>query len=132
MCLFCKIINNEIPSYKIYEDDDFLAFLDISQATVGHTLIVPKKHCANIFCLDDEIAQKIFVIVKKVSLILKEKLGISDINIINNSGSLAGQTIEHFHIHLIPRYSNDDFVVTQIDHSPSSLELSALCDKISK
>lgn len=132
MCLFCKIVNNEIPSYKIYEDNDFLAFLDISQATIGHTLIVPKKHFANIFCLDDDTCSKMLVVVKKVSLILKEKLGINDLNILNNSGSLAGQTVDHFHIHLIPRYSNDDFNVTFIDHAPSSLELSTVCEKISK
>lgn len=132
MCLFCKIVNNEIPSYKIYEDDDFLAFLDISQATIGHTLIVPKKHFANIFCLDDDACSKMLVVVKKVSLILKEKLGINDLNILNNSGSLAGQTIDHFHIHLIPRYSNDDFNVTFVDHTPSSLDLSSLCEKLSK
>lgn len=132
MCLFCKIINNEIPSYKIYEDEKFLAFLDISQATVGHTLIVPKKHYANIFELDDEAAQEILLVVKKVSLLLKEKLGISDVNIINNSGKLAGQTVDHFHIHIVPRYPNDDLQILSVNHSPSNEELSALCDKITK
>lgn len=130
MCLFCKIINNEIPSYKIYEDDDFLAFLDISQATVGHTLIIPKKHCANIFELDDNDAKKMFVVIKKVSLILKEKLQINDINIINNSGKLAGQVINHFHVHLVPRYEGDDFVVNPINHSPSSEVLYNIQQKI--
>lgn len=132
MCLFCKIINNEIPSYKIYEDEKFLAFLDISQATVGHTLIVPKKHYANIFELDDEAAQEILLVVKKISLLLKEKLGISDVNIINNSGKLAGQTVDHFHIHIVPRYPNDDLQILSVNHSPSNEELSALCDKITK
>lgn len=132
MCLFCKIINNEIPSYKIYEDDKFLAFLDISQATTGHTLIVPKKHYANIFELDDEVAQEILIVVKKVSLLLKEKLGISDVNIINNSGKLAGQTVDHFHIHIVPRYPNDDLQILSVNHSPSNEELSALCNKITK
>lgn len=132
MCLFCKIINNEIPSYKIYEDDKFLAFLDISQATTGHTLIVPKKHYANIFELDDEVAQEILLVVKKVSLLLKEKLGISDVNIINNSGKLAGQTVDHFHIHIVPRYPNDDLQILSVNHSPSNEELSALCNKITK
>lgn len=132
MCLFCKIINNEIPSYKIYDDDKFLAFLDISQATTGHTLIVPKKHYANIFELDDEVAQEILLVVKKVSLLLKEKLGISDVNIINNSGKLAGQTVDHFHIHIVPRYPNDDLQILSVNHSPSNEELSALCNKITK
>lgn len=132
MCLFCKIINNEIPSYKIYEDDNFLAFLDISQATTGHTLIVPKKHYANIFELSDESAKEILLVVKKVSLLLKEKLGINDVNIINNSGKLAGQTVDHFHIHIVPRYPNDDLQILSVNHSPSNEELSALCNKITK
>ena len=104
MCLFCKIINGEIPCYKVYEDNDFLAFLDISQATVGHTLVISKKHVANVFELDDETASKMLIVVKNVANKLKEKLNLSAVNILNNSGSLAGQTVHHLHIHIIPRY----------------------------
>ena len=104
MCLFCKIINGEIPCYKVYEDNDFLAFLDISQATVGHTLVIPKKHVTNVFELDDETASKMLIVVKNVANKLKEKLNLSAVNILNNSGSLAGQTVHHLHIHIIPRY----------------------------
>ena len=107
MCIFCKILNKEIPSYKIYEDEDFYAMLDISQATPGHTLVLPKKHITNIFDLPEDLASKLFVVVKKVSDMLKEKLGFNDLNILNNSGEVAGQTVMHLHIHIIPRYSKD-------------------------
>ena len=124
MCIFCKILNKEIPSYKIYEDDDFYAMLDISQATPGHTLVLPKQHVTNIFVLSDELASKMLVVVKKVADILKEKLNINDINILNNSGQLAGQTVMHLHIHLLPRYENDELNLSPVEHefNPSLLE----------
>lgn len=105
MCIFCKIIDKEIPCYKIYEDNDFLAFLDISQATIGHTLVVPKKHYSNIFELNDD--SSIMNVVIKIAKVLKDSLGVEDLNIVNNNGPLAGQTVNHFHIHLIPRYEGD-------------------------
>ena len=105
MCIFCKIAKGEIPCYKIYEDNDFLAFLDLSQATKGHTLIIPKKHYDNIFSLDEKI--DIMLPVVTVAKALKKSLKIDNINMINNNGPLAVQTINHFHIHLIPRYDND-------------------------
>lgn len=111
MCIFCKIVNNEIPSYKIYEDDKFLAFLDISQATIGHTLLIPKKHFDNIFELDVETAKECFARVVEIAKRLKKALNIQDINILNNNGPLAGQTVDHFHVHLIPRYPNDNLVI---------------------
>lgn len=107
MCLFCKIIKGEIPCYKIYEDAYFLAFLDISQATPGHTLVIPKKHYETIFTMDEELCKKMLLVVKNVAHLLKKKLGVNSINILNNSGENAGQTVPHFHIHLIPRYEND-------------------------
>ena len=109
-CIFCKIINKQIPSSVVYEDDDVIAFLDISQATIGHTLVVPKKHYENIFELNQDTT--IMQVVIKVANALKDSLNVSDLNIVNNNGPLAGQTVNHFHIHLIPRYENDnaDFV----------------------
>ena len=115
MCIFCKILNKEIPSYKIYEDEDFYAMLDISQATPGHTLVLPKKHITNIFDLPEELASKLFVVVKKVSDMLKEKLGFNDLNILNNSGEVAGQTVMHLHIHIIPRYSKDEINLSPVE-----------------
>ena len=108
MCIFCKIINNEIPSYKIYEDEYTLAFLDLSQATKGHTLIVPKKHFANIFETPCEELHHIMNSVKAVTEKLKKSLGVENVNILNNSGTLAGQTVHHLHFHVIPRYENDN------------------------
>ncbi|MDD3171953.1 MAG: HIT family protein [Bacilli bacterium] len=105
MCVFCKIANGEIPSYKIYEDDDFLAFLDISQATIGHTLVIPKKHYDSIFDLEEET--KIFNLVILLAKAIKKALNIDNVNILNNNGPLAGQSVNHFHIHIIPRYEND-------------------------
>ena len=110
MCVFCKIANNEVPAYTIYEDDDFIAFLDISQATIGHTLIVPKKHYPNIYSLDDVIAGKLGKLSVLLANHLKEKLKTDHMNIITNAGELAGQTVNHFHLHLIPRYINDGMI----------------------
>ena len=97
MCVFCKIINKEIPAYTLYENDYVICFLDISQATRGHVLVVPKKHEQDIFSLSDKYAEEIMKAAVKVSNILREKLQIKDINLLNNSGSLAGQTVMHFH-----------------------------------
>ena len=91
MCIFCKIINNEIPSYKIYESEHALAFLDISQNTVGHTLVVPKKHVENIFELDSDTGKEIFDAVLKTTQLLKEKLNIQNVNLLNNNSNASGR-----------------------------------------
>lgn len=128
MCIFCKIINGEIPSYKVYEDDNFLAFLDISQTTIGHTLVVPKKHYENIFQLPEDC--DIFKVVIKIANALKKALNISDINILNNNGIFAGQTVNHYHIHLIPRYENDNFKINFSENKLSKEEFETLKSKI--
>lgn len=130
MCIFCKIINNEIPSYKIYEDEYTLAFLDLSQATKGHTLIVPKKHFANIFETPCEELHHIMNSVKAVTEKLKKSLGVENVNILNNSGTLAGQTVHHLHFHIIPRYENDNCELCPSATNPSFDELKNLCDLI--
>ncbi len=107
-CIFCKIINNEIPSYKIYEDDYVLAFLDISQVTKGHTLVIPKKHAQDIFEIDDESVAKVSQTARKLAKEIVEKLGANGVNIINNNKKLAGQTVFHYHVHIIPRYDKND------------------------
>lgn len=126
MCLFCKIINGEIPSYKIYEDDYTLAFLDISQETKGHTLVLPKKHIKNIFELDDETAIHLTNAILKTIKTLKTKLNFNNINILNNSGELAGQTVHHLHIHLIPQYEDDHFSFNHPQKEPNFEELENL------
>lgn len=107
-CVFCKIINNEIPSYKIYEDDDFLAFLDISQVTKGHTLVIPKKHVKDIFEIDEDLMAKTYALVNKLANEICSKLGANGVNLLNNNGAIAGQTVFHYHVHIIPRYDTDD------------------------
>ena len=106
-CIFCKIIEGEIPSEKVYEDDIALAFLDINPVNTGHTLIVPKKHFENIYDLPEEISAHIMKIAKKISIALKN-LGLDGINIIVNNGAAAGQIVPHFHTHVIPRLNGDN------------------------
>lgn len=108
MCIFCKIIAKEIPSSIIYEDEKIIAFLDISQATRGHTLVVTKEHFANIYSVDEETLTHLIKVVQKLSVKLKTKLDANGINILNNNELSAGQTIEHLHFHIIPRYDEND------------------------
>lgn len=107
-CLFCKIINKEIPATIIYEDTEFIAFLDKFPTTYGHVLILPKTHIENIFHMDEETSGKLFALATKISKHIKPILGFDHMNILQNNGTLAGQTIFHFHIHLLPRYEPND------------------------
>ena len=106
-CIFCKLANKEIPTNIIYEDDRFTVILDASPATQGHALILPKNHAANIYELPDEDAAAVFVLAKKLATKMTEILHCEGFNIVQNNGEIAGQTVFHFHMHLIPRYSND-------------------------
>ena len=106
-CIFCKIANGEIPSTTLYEDDDFRVILDMGPAARGHALLLPKEHYANLFELDDELAAKALVTAKKVASRLKDALGADGFNLVQNNGEAAGQTVFHFHMHLIPRYKDD-------------------------
>lgn len=107
-CIFCKIINKEIPGHIIYEDNHVLAFLDISQSTKGHTLIIPKKHVQDVFSMTPEDMTHIFTIVPKLATALKSTFNAKGLNIVNNNGEAAGQTVFHYHVHLIPRYDETD------------------------
>lgn len=111
MCIFCRLVEKDLPSYIIYEDELFMVFLDVSQATPGHTLVVTKKHVANILALDDELANKILPVVTKITKAIAKAFNTKDFNIINNCGAIAGQTVDHFHIHIIPRYDDDGLKV---------------------
>ncbi|HHX80810.1 MAG TPA: HIT family protein [Acholeplasmataceae bacterium] len=130
MCVFCKIVQGEIPAYKVYEDDDILAFLDISQATPGHTLVIPKEHCENIFALEENKAANLMKVVTRLSKKLKVALNIDALNILNNSGQLAGQTVNHFHIHLLPRSENDGLIIKFSSNKLSETELKGLQKKL--
>lgn len=107
-CIFCKLANGDIPTNTIYEDNDFRVILDASPATKGHALILPKDHFANVYEIDDEILAKAMKLAKKMISIETERLGCDGYNIVQNNGEVAGQTVFHFHIHLIPRYKEDD------------------------
>ena len=106
-CIFCKIANGEISSYTIYEDADFRVILDINPASKGHALLIPKEHYKNLFELDDEVASKALVVAKKVATALKNELNCDGFNRLQNNEEIAGQTVFHFHMHLIPRYTDD-------------------------
>ncbi len=106
-CIFCKLANKDIPTNIIYEDDRFTVVLDASPATKGHALILPKNHAANIYELPDEDASAVFVLAKKLATKMTEILHCDGFNIVQNNGEVAGQTVFHFHMHLIPRYLND-------------------------
>ena len=106
-CIFCKITNGEIPSTTVYEDDDFRVILDLSPASKGHALILPKEHYANLYELPDEAASKVLIVAKNVVAKMTKALGCDGYNLVQNNGEAAGQTVFHFHMHLIPRYKED-------------------------
>lgn len=106
-CIFCKLANGVIPTNSIYEDDDFNVILDAAPATRGHALILPKEHADNLYELPDETAGKVLVLAKKLANKMSEKLGCDGLNLVQNNGAVAGQTVLHFHMHLIPRYKED-------------------------
>ena len=110
-CIFCKIAAGEIPSATIYEDDDFRVILDIEPASKGHALILPKEHYANLYELPEELASKALIVAKKVITRMTEIVGCEGYNVLQNNGEVAGQTVFHFHMHLIPRYKDDDVAI---------------------
>lgn len=126
-CIFCKLSNGEIPTNAIYEDDDFKVILDMGPATKGHALILPKEHYANLFELPEEIASKVMVLAKRQATKMKERLNCQGFNLVQNNGECAGQTVMHFHYHLIPRYENDNQNILWEPTSPSAEELKEIC-----
>ena len=106
-CIFCKIIADELPSTKIYEDSDVLAFLDIKPVNPGHTLVIPKKHFESIHDTPDELVAKTIIVAKKIAGAIQKNLGATGVNIGMNNGSAAGQIVFHAHIHIMPRYGKD-------------------------
>jgi len=107
MCIFCKIINGEIPCYKIYEDEETLAFLDIADDAIGHTLVIPKKHYENILDIDNDTLSKVMNVVKKISNHYVNNCGYTGVNVMNASGVDAQQSVFHLHFHIFPRKEND-------------------------
>ena len=111
-CIFCKIANGEFDSFTVYEDNDFRGIMDISPASKGHVIILPKKHAADIYELEEEIASKIYVVAKKIAVAVKEVTGCDGVNVLQNNGEAAGQTVFHLHMHVIPRWNNDSIKIT--------------------
>ncbi len=106
-CIFCKLANGEIPTATLYEDEDFRVILDANPASKGHALIIPKEHYANLYELDETLAGKAMILAKKMITKLTEVLGCDGYNLVQNNGECAGQTVFHFHLHMIPRYKDD-------------------------
>ena len=129
-CIFCKIANGEIPSKTLYEDADFRVILDLGPATEGHALILPKEHAANLFELSEDLASKALVVAQNMAVRMKKVLGCEGLNLVQNNGEAAGQTVSHFHIHVIPRYENDGQKINWVPGSPTQEELEAVCQKI--
>ncbi len=129
-CIFCKIAGGEIPSNTIYEDDDFRVILDNGPATKGHALVLPKKHYQDLFEIPEETVAAAAKVAKKVAVNLKDKLACDGLNLVQNNGSVAGQTVMHFHLHIIPRYENDEQHILWKPTSPTAEELVAIKDQI--
>jgi len=107
-CIFCKIAKKEIPCTTVYEDDKMIAFLDISQITKGHTLIIPKKHVENVYEIDEETIAYLYSKVPQLAKAITKAFNAKGMNVVNNNGTNAGQTVFHYHIHLVPRYDEND------------------------
>lgn len=127
-CIFCKLANGVFDTNVIYEDDDFTVILDVNPATKGHALILPKEHYANIYEIDEETAGKAFGLARKLSTQMTKKLNCDGFNILQNNGEAAGQTVFHFHMHLIPRYKDDHALLQWKPAKPSEEELKSLCE----
>lgn len=131
-CIFCKIANGEIPSKTLYEDESFRVILDLGPATKGHALILPKKHAENLYELPEETAADAIRLAKKMALTMREKLKCDGMNLVQNNGETAGQTVMHFHLHLIPRYQGDGQRIGWIPSEPSQEELEAVRKEIAE
>lgn len=129
-CIFCKIANGEIPSKTIYEDEEFRVILDLGPATKGHALILPKAHYANLFQLPEETAGKAIILAKKLGSQMVEKLHADGFNLVQNNGEAAGQTVFHFHMHLIPRYKDDNQKIAWVAGKPEEEELEEIQKQI--
>ena len=129
-CIFCKIIAGEIPSTAVYEDEDFRAILDVNPAARGHVIILPKNHAANIFELDAAEASKVFPIAKKIATAVMKTYHCDGVNILQNNGEAAGQTVFHLHVHVVPRYYGDGVnIMWKAGETP---DLQAVADEIKK
>ena len=124
-CIFCKLAGGQIPTATLYEDDDFRVILDAAPASKGHALILPKAHYANLYEMPDELLEKAIVLAKKMARCLTDAMHCDGFNLVQNNGEAAGQTVFHFHIHLIPRYAGSAPIVANWRQGELTDELKA-------
>lgn len=130
-CIFCRILAGEIPSRLVYEDETFQVIMDADPATKGHCLILPKDHCADLFSMPEETATKVLPLAKKIATHLKETLSCDGVNLVQNNGEAAGQTVHHFHMHVIPRYIGGNASDVTWSHcNLTDAALDEVCEKI--
>ncbi|MCR5486856.1 MAG: HIT domain-containing protein [Lachnospiraceae bacterium] len=131
-CIFCKLSNHVFPTNQIYEDDDFSVILDAGPATRGHALILPKEHYANLYEMPEDLTAKAFVLAKKMAGHMTNVLHADGFNLVQNNGETAGQTVFHFHIHLIPRFKEDGQTIGWIPSKPTDEELASLAKELKR
>lgn len=129
-CIFCKIANGEIPSATLYEDEEFRVILDLGPASRGHGLILPKEHFDNLYELDDAYASKVMPLAKKLATAMTKAFAADGFNLVQNNGEVAGQTVCHFHMHLIPRYEGGNEVIQWTAGTADSEELKQLAEQV--
>lgn len=131
-CIFCKIASKDIPGKIVYEDDVCLAFLDLSQATNGHTLVIPKQHFDSVLTADEETVSHIFAVAAKLARDITAKMDANGCNLLTNAGEVAGQSVKHFHVHIIPRYDENDGVKMSFQDRSKDVNLDAIYERIVK
>ena len=129
-CIFCKIANGEIPAATLYEDENFRAILDLGPEAKGHTLVITKDHSENLLDVSPETAKKALSVISKTANAIKDAMGCDGINVVQNNGEAAGQTVMHLHFHIIPRYNNDNVNIGWQPMKPSTDELAATAELI--
>ena len=129
-CIFCLLANGVIPTATVYEDDDFRAILDAAPACPGHTLIIPKQHAENLFELSPELAAKAMLLAQRLAFVMKKELKPDGLNLIQNNGEAAGQTVMHFHLHVIPRFEGVGSIPTWGHVDVADEEKTAICEKL--
>lgn len=129
-CIFCKLANGEIPTNRIYEDDDFSVILDASPATRGHALILPKEHFKDLYEIEEQTAAKVLPLAKRLAVHMTKVLKCDGFNIVQNNGEVAGQTVFHFHMHLIPRYKDGAPILTWTHETFTDEEMKELCETL--
>lgn len=131
-CIFCKLSNGEIPTNALYEDDIVKVIFDLNPASKGHVLIIPKNHFDDIYSMDNDTAAHVFQIAVKVSKAMKEVLNCDGLNIVQNNGEAAGQTVFHFHMHIIPRYEGDTVDIKWVPGKAEAEEITEIKEKIAQ